>query len=242
MSRLTQIVCAACGVLFVFVLFGGIIAAGWIPPIAPSNSAAEVARYYQAHANGIRTMAVMVMFGAGLTMPFAGLMATHVRRMEGSFAPLFAINLIAGCAGAVAIFMPAMLLGAAAYRPERAPEVTQALNDLAWVPFIMNGPPAIAQAVSFGLAVLGDKSERPAFPRWLGFYNFWVAFCFLPACILVYFKHGPFAWNGLLSFWLAATVFGTYFIIMAVMFIKAARVIEGEGRDSAERAGELVTA
>jgi hypothetical protein len=94
----------------------------------------------------------------------------------------------------------------------------------------MNGPPAIAQAVSFGTAVLGDKSDRPAFPRWLGFYNFWVAFCFLPACILVYFKTGPFAWNGLLSFWLAATVFGTYFIVMGVMFIKAARVVEEHPR------------
>jgi hypothetical protein len=240
-SRPIQIACAWCGILFVFVLFGGIIAAGWIPPIQPSHSADQVARYYQEHANGIRTMAVMVMFGAGLTIPFAALMATHVRRMEGSsFAPLFAVNLIGGAAGACAIFMPAMLLGAAAYRPDRSPEITQALNDLAWVPFIMNGPPAIAQAVSFGLAVLGDRSERPAFPRWLGFYNFWVAFCFLPACILVYFKHGPFAWNGLLSFWLAATVFGTYFIIMGVMFIRAATVVQGDARDVP--AAELVAA
>jgi hypothetical protein len=170
-------------------------------------------------------MAVMVMFGAGLTIPFAALMASHVRRIEGPFAPLFCINLCAGAAGVVAIFMPAMLLAAASYRPERSPELTQTLNDLAWIPFIMNGPPAILQAVSFGIAVLSDRSERPAFPRWLGFYNFWVAFCFLPACILVYFKTGPFAWNGLLSFWLAATVFGTYFILMGVMFIRAASVV-----------------
>jgi hypothetical protein len=241
MSRMIQIACASCGILFVFVLFGGILAAGWIPPIPPSENATEVAHYYATHANGIRTMAVMVMFGAGLTIPFAALMATHVRRMEGPFAPLFAVNLIAGGAGVVAIFMPAMLLGAAAYRPERMPELTQALNDLAWVPFIMNGPPAIAQAVSFGVAVLGDKSDRPAFPRWLGFYNFWVAFCFLPACILVYFKTGPFAWNGLLSFWLAATVFGTYFVIMGVMFIKAARVVESDPVPDPQR-GELVAA
>lgn len=241
MSRQIQIACASCGIAFVFVLFGGILAAGWIPPVAPSDSAAEVASYYQEHANGIRTMAVMVMFGAGLTIPFSALLCTHVRRMEGTqFAPLFAINMIAGCAGVVAIFMPAMLLGATAYRPERTPELTQALNDLAWVPFIMNGPPAIAQAVSFGIAVLGDKSDRPAFPRWLGFYNFWVAFCFLPACILVYFKTGPFAWNGLLSFWLAATVFGTYFIIMGVMLIKAAKVVEGDPAPG--RAGEFVAA
>jgi len=241
MSRLTQIACASCGFVFVVVLFGGIIAAGWIPPVAPSDTAEEVSRYYAEHANGIRTMAVMVMFGAGLTIPFAALMATHVRRMEGGpFAPLFAVNLIAGAAGVVAIFMPAMLLGAAAYRPERSPELTQALNDLAWVPFIMNGPPAIAQAVSFGMAVLGDKSDRPAFPRWLGFYNFWVAFCFLPACILVYFKTGPFAWDGLLSFWLAATVFGTYFLIMGVMFIRAARVVAGDA--GSEQVDELVAA
>lgn len=234
MSRKVQLVCASSGFVFVVVLFGGIIAAGWLPPISPATPAGDVGGYYAEHAGGIRLMSVLVMFGAGLTAPFAGLIAAHVKRIEGSFTPLAFTNLGAGAAGVCAIFMPAMLFAAAAYRPERDAALTQLMNDLAWVPFIMNGPPAICQAVSFGVAVLGDRSRRRAFPRWVGYYNFWVAFCFLPACILPFFKTGPFAWDGLLSFWLAAAVFGSYYLIMAGLMIRAVPVVldDPDGSDA----------
>lgn len=229
MSRKIQIACASSGILFVALLFGGIVAAGWFPPIHPDLTAEQTAAEWASHTNGIRLASVLIMFGAGMTIPFLALQAAHVRRMEGgSFTPLAWANLAAGTAGVAAIFMPAMIFAAASYRPERSPEITQALSDLGWIPFIMNGPPAITQAVTFGIAVLIDRNTVRAFPRWMGYYSFWVAFCFLPACILPFFKTGPFAWNGLLSFWLAAVVFGTYFIVMTVMMIRASKVVAFE--------------
>jgi len=221
MSRKVQIVCASMGFGFVVVLFAGIIIADMMPPISPDATAIETAHWYQQHANGIRLGMVLMMFGALMTAPWGALLASHIKKIEGDFSPLTYTYIAATAAGAVAIFMPVMLFSAAAFRPERSPEITQTLNDLAWIPFIMNGPPAITQAIVFGVAVLMDKREKPAFPRWSAYYSFWVPFGFLPACILLYFKTGPFAWNGILSFWLAATVFGTWFIVMSVLMLKA---------------------
>lgn len=209
------------GFAFVVVLFGGIIVAHMLPPFSPDASAEEVQRWYQEHTGDIRFGMVLMMFGALMTAPWGALLAAHIKRIEGEFSPLTYTYLAATAAGCVAIFMPVMIFSAAAFRPERSAEITQTLNDMAWIPFIMNGPPAITQACVFGAAVLMDKRVRPAFPRWSGYYSFWVAFGFLPACILLYFKSGPFAWNGVLSFWLAATVFGTWFIVMSILMLRA---------------------
>lgn len=221
MSRPVQIFCASSGFMLVVLLFGGLIAADWIPPLSPAETADEIARRYADNANGIRLGAVLMLFGAGFTVPLGALIAAHIKRIEGDFSPLAYVQIIGSAGGLFAISMPVLIFGAAAFRPDRDPELLQLMTDLGWVPFIMNGPPAIMQAVSFGVAILADKRENPPFPRWLGYFNFWAAFCFLPAFLLLFFKTGPFAWNGLLSFWLAAALFGGWFLICSVMLLRA---------------------
>jgi len=221
-SRPVQIACASCGFLLIALLFGGLIAAGWIPPLSPDESAQEIAARYADHTSGIRLGVVMLLWGAGATVPIGCLIAAHIKQVEGEFSPLTYIQIV-GCAGGlVAITMPAMFFGVAAFRPERGADLTLLINDLAWVPFIINGVPAILQCVSWGIAIVSDERAHPPFPRWLAYFNFWTAFCFLPAFLLLFFKTGPFAWNGLLSFWLAATLFGGWFLVASVMLIRAA--------------------
>lgn len=221
-SRPIQIACASCGFVLVVLLFGGLIAAGWIPPLSPAESADEIAARYAEHTNGIRLGAVMMLWGAGATVPIGCLIAAHIRQIEGEFSPLTYIQVVGCTGGLVAITMPVMFFGVAAFRPDRGADLTLLINDLAWVPFIINGVPAILQCVSWGVAILSDERANPPFPRWLAYFNFWAAFCFLPAFLLLFFKSGLFAWSGLLSFWLAATLFGGWFLVASVMLIRAA--------------------
>lgn len=90
-------------------------------------------------------------------------------------------------------------------------------------PMTINIPPAIVQCLSIGLAVLGHRRENPMFPRWVAYYNFWIAFLFVPGGLAMFFKDGAFAWNGLLAFWLAAVMFGTWFIVMSIVLRGAIR-------------------
>ena len=231
-SRPIQIACASCGFLLVILLFGGIIASGWMPPLSPAESAGEIAQRYADHTDGIRIGAVMLLWGAGATVPIGCLIAAHIKQVEGEFSPLTYIQVV-GCGGGLfAITMPALFFGVAAFRPDRGADLTLLINDLGWVPFIINGVPAVLQAVAWGVAILSDRRDAPPFPRWLGYFNFWAAFSFLPAFLLLFFKTGPFAWNGLLSFWLPASLFGGWFLVAAVMLIRAAPpAAAASGRD-----------
>ncbi|MBJ8345208.1 hypothetical protein [Antrihabitans sp. YC2-6] len=223
MTTRIQILCASSGFVFVVALFGGLLTTGFFPLPSPDLPKEAVSALWQDNPNAIRLGLVIMMFGAALTAPLVAAISFQLKRIGRHTETLASVQLICGTAGVVAIFMPIMIMMAASYRPERDPDVLMLANDMAWIPFIINGPPAIFQCISIGIAILTDKGHAPIYPRWVGYLNLWIAFTFLPACLLLFFKTGPFAWNGLLSFWLAATTFGTWFLVMATMTIIAAR-------------------
>lgn len=220
MSARVQTACAWCGPAFVVLFFAGFIIAGLFPPPTPSESAREVAAAYRDNPDLRRLGLFLMLLAAGLTGPFVAVISTQLKRIEGG-ETMSNLQLVGGACGVVAIIVPIFIFMAATYRPGRSPEVTQALADLAWLPFIANIPPAIMQAVAIAVATLSDRSRRPVFPRWFGYYQLWVAFLFIPGGFVVFFKHGALAWNGLLAFWLAATVFGTWFIVTSIMLRRA---------------------
>ena len=49
--------------------------AGFLPPLAPTLSAAEVSAYYRAHTTGIRLGMVLMMFAGSLNCVFVGALA-----------------------------------------------------------------------------------------------------------------------------------------------------------------------
>ena len=75
---------------------------------------------------------------------------------------------------------------------------------------------------------MADCGKQPVFPRWVGYFNFWVGLLFVPGGMITFFKSGPFAWNGIIAFWIPASVFGTWFLVMTPMLLKA---IQQQARD-----------
>ncbi|MCW3013491.1 MAG: lipoprotein [Solirubrobacterales bacterium] len=221
MNVKVQTACAWCGPLFALVFFGGMLLAGLIPPLSPGRSADQVAAFWRDDPDVKRVGLVVMMMAAGLTAPFVGVLTVYVRRIEGDEGPLGYVQLIGGALGVVAITVPAFMWMATSFSPGRSPEVTQALDTLAWIPFVANVPPAVAQCVAIGAAVLGDRRERPVFPRWVRYFNLWVAFLFLPGVLVLFFHGGPFGWNGLVVFWVVAALFGGWFFVMSHVLRKA---------------------
>jgi hypothetical protein len=123
-----------------------------------------------------------------------------------------------------------MLMEAASFRPDRDPAVTQGLNDAAWIPFLGTFMLAVFQLAAIAYAVFHDRSDRPVYPRWIGYFNIWVALGFPLAALNVFFKTGPFAWPGLFTFWVPATVYFTWFLVMAVYTLRAITAETAEER------------
>ena len=117
------------------------------------------------------------------------------------------------------MFGPA-IWATAAFRPEIDPSTVRTLNDLGFILFNITYAATSVQAIAAGLVGLADKSAHPVFPRWVSGWAIFAGISFVPLTVMPFFKTGPLAWNGLLSFW---TLFGTYFIWTASMGVCMAK-------------------
>ncbi len=53
-------------------------------------------------------------------------------------------------------------------------------------------------------------------PRWLGYLNLWVAMLIIPAGLVLFFKHGPFAWNGVVGLYIPLVAFAIWILSMTI--------------------------
>jgi hypothetical protein len=216
-----QRLCALSGVVCPLLFFGGLLLCAFLPPLRPGASAIEIALHYQQHATGIRFGAALILLASMFYIAYSGAIYGQIRRVPGSGHTAAGVALAGGAVAAVTFMIPAMLWAVTAFRPDRSPETTQTLNDMAWFIVVMPWAPFMAQNFAFAFAILTDSRRRPLFPRWLGYLNIWATIVYTPAIVLQFFKDGPFAWNGVFVFWLPAVVFGIQFVANTIWLVKA---------------------
>jgi hypothetical protein len=196
---------------------------GFAPPLSPTLSAEEVAAFYRDPENLPRIRASMIVFNwfsVGL-IPLLALIVLQIRRMAHR-TPIFSYSIIACAAGGPTIFLLANLFWLlAAFRPERDPELTLLLNDLAWVTFASQVGFLIAQSVILALAIYLDRHARPVFARWVAHFNLLVAAALVPAAFAGLALEGPIAWDGLLTFWVRNVAVGLWIAVMGVALGRA---------------------
>jgi len=192
---------------------------GFVHPMSPAMSAEEVAAFYRDPENLPRIRYSMILFNwfaVGL-IPLLALIVLQIRRMAHR-TPIFSYGIIACAAGGPTIFLLANLFWLlAAFRPERAPELTLLFNDLAWVTFASQVGFLIAQSVILALAIYLDRQARPVFGTWVAHFNLVIAAAMVPASFVGLAMEGPFAWDGLLSFWVRNVAIGLWIVVMGVV-------------------------
>ena len=203
---------------------------GFVHPMSPTMSAEEVAGFYRDETARIRySMILFNWFGVGL-IPVAILLAMQIRRMAHR-TPILSYSLIACAGGPPTLFLIAnmfWLLGS--YRPERAPELTQLLNDLAWLTFTILVPYLIAQSLLLALAIYWDRQDRPVFKPWVAHFNLLIAAALAPAAFTALAYTGPIAWDGLLSFWVKNIAIAVWIIVMGIVLGQTIRQQRAQDR------------
>lgn len=199
--------------LFLFVALWPL--AHFIPPPSPTESAEWYHSFYTENLLGVRLAGIFLLLSSTLTCMVSGGLATLIKIMEGKVTPWTYVFLLAGAAVAITFFMSGVFFCVAAFRPERSPDLLYILSDMAWITILIPVFPATLQLFALGFATLGDKRRVPIFPRWSAYVNFWIGIIYIPGCFVAMFQTGPFAWDGLLAFWLPAVFFGTWFFIMS---------------------------
>ncbi|HKP06684.1 MAG TPA: hypothetical protein VJU58_05475 [Microbacterium sp.] len=173
------------------------------------------------------TLSIFSLSGLGILVAAIGV---QLIQAEGRRPVLSFVQIISGTLTWMLLIVPMVILLVAALRPERDLEVLVTLNDLAWILLIPPVAPFVVQNVSIALVIFRDDAAAPVLPRWVAWANLWVAFLFLPGVLSYFFLSGPFAWQGVFSFWLALSAYAVWAFIMGFALRTAIR------RDAASEA------
>lgn len=237
LSTRSQIACAWAGLGLIALVTGGfLLLAGFLPPLHASDSAQEVADYYRTNTDAIRAGVVIGFMGWTGWAALTTVIAVQLARMQPQRPVLAMLQLVTGTAGFVFLLLSMIILLVATFRPERSPELTQALHDLGWVTLFITVPAFSTQALVIGIATLRRNSPVQVYPRYFGYLNIWVAILFLPALAIPFFKTGAFSWQGALVYWLAFIVF---FLWILAMFVEIRRTAKREADELGAAVGSL---
>ena len=218
-----QQLCAWLGIALVLLVFPLLIIMGFFPPPSPAEGAEAIKAHYQSKSSWIFLLGgalCVQMSGPGVM--WSAMLSVQLRYIEKDEPPIFSLTSLACGIVAFSVFTFACAGWViCAFRPERAPEIIQTLNDWSFIVFLGTVTPLMGQALTIGLAIFSDTSKDPVFPRWAGFLNLWAVLIFLPAGLIPLFKTGPFAWHGFFGLWLPVLVFGGWMLVMSGLALKA---------------------
>ena len=211
---------AACLVGFL-ISFG--LLAGFIPPPGESWSAQRIADFYEADRTAIRAGLIGAMFASALMVPFYTVVSAEIRKIEGE--PALIAPILFACAVILVCFFQIICLGwlLASFRPEISPEITRALNDYGWLVWTILIPTYSAQYLCMSIAGFVDTRPHPIWPRWAAYANLWVAVTGAGGILAVFFKTGPFSWNGVFGYWIPVVLFAAGTTMTMVLMLRRSR-------------------
>jgi hypothetical protein len=193
-----------------------------IPPPDAALSPAAVVQWYAERAGQIRLGATITCFTGGFALPLWVVLAIQIARQERG-RPVWAVTTALGGAFiSLALSLPTIFLGVAAYSTERAPDVTDLMHSLAVMTFVTDvqwNPFAFIPVTV--VCFLPQSAPHTPFPRWYGYFTLWSAIMFEAGPLAFNFRSGPFAWNGLLVFWCPLVLFSAWIAVTAYLLLGA---------------------
>jgi hypothetical protein len=201
------------GLAVVPLLFISMLLAGTFPPWDPSWAPEKVVQVLTSEKTRTGVGFMIHTAGVSLFALWGAAVTVSIYRMEaGRRLPILAVaqGILAG--GNVVYFeLIPLVWSSAQYRAgEVAPEITMSFTDFGWFLYLGTWAPFSLQAIVIAIAVLEDQKRKRVFThgRLVAFWSFAFATVGLFSAPMGLFKSGPFAWDGLLAFWVVVVTWG----------------------------------
>ena len=223
MNNTVQKLCFWSGFIMLLLFwFGFMHLADYLPPPSPELSGEELIVLLQNNLAGFRLGMILTMVAFVMLCTWGGVIAARLRVLEEGVPILTYLQLsVIGISSLIGMGST-WIFEAVAYRlDDTSPELIRMLHDLAWFTFLAPWPPFTIWCLAQALLIFSDKREVPDFPRWVGFICIWVGILFIPACLIFWYKSGPFAWNGLIAFYVPVAVFFIWVVPLSYFGLKA---------------------
>lgn len=207
------------GFLITFVFFWGILGHN-IPNPSPALTPEALSARYAENLGSIRAGFILSLISVVLYLPWTSLLTSQMARIEGRFPTMAYLQLLGGGLTVMVVSFSAFFWVAAAFRPDQAPETTRMLTDLGWLCIDLQYACTTLQMIAAALVGLSDRRPQILFPRWVCYLTIWCGLSFIPASLTGVVKTGPFAWDGLLSYYIPYACWLGWFGIASFYMIK----------------------
>jgi len=165
------------------------------------------------HAISIRIGMVLGLIATTLLFPFFGVISIQIARIEKGM-PLLAVMQFGGAVLLVVFFSFAECYGSRRlFAPSLSPSTIRMLDDLSWLTFVMVFPLRAATVLRCDGVVHGPLYSTVVATLG-GLPELWIALSGAGGGLAVFFKHGPFAWNGLIGFYIPIGAFTVWIAVM----------------------------
>jgi len=199
-----------------------------VPPPSPDLPAAAIAEFYRQNAVSIRVGAMITSWTSAFMVPLALVISTQMLRVDKGIPLMAMAQVIGGATMSMFLVFPPMIYGIAAFTPDRAPEITAMLHEMGSLVLVTTDQYYMFQLFAIiYFSFTRPQDELSPFPRWLGWLTLWAGIIYEVGPIGFMFKRGPFAWDGLIVFWLPFLTFGIWVTVMSFTLLRKIKLQRG---------------
>jgi hypothetical protein len=206
---------------------------GFVPGASPNLSAQELTQIFIDRKDNILIGCLIQCICWTFYGTWAIPIIMFIRKMEKSWPILTYASLVNVGGGWVFFILIPMTWAVMAFRAGSIdPQTMQIMNDWVWFDWLYTWPSFSVWMFIIAAAIFFDHNVPTIYPRWVAFFNVWSGILISPAGMIGFFKTGPFAYDGLISFWFAVFVFFGWIVVMTVMSFRVVteqdRILSGE--------------
>ena len=196
------------------------IAHFWAPARADLGLEATKVWFSETHHWGTIIGCTLFYIAAGILTPGSITFGIMLARIEGRW-PLWSFTTaVCGVFISLIVFFNACAWIVSAYRPETGADVVQAFYDWAWFAFLLGWIYLAIEMLATAVVELMDDRLLPMVPRWLSWATIAGAVTIFFAAGPAFFKSGPFAYHGLLAFYVPVAIWGAYLALTTWYMLK----------------------
>ncbi|MGQ0625467.1 MAG: hypothetical protein ACT4PP_12565 [Sporichthyaceae bacterium] len=243
-NHTSQKLALCCNLAFVaLTAIGWLGIAHFILPAEANLTAEETKEWFtDTHRTGVILGCTIFYIAAGLLTPGSIAFGISLSKIEGRHPVWSYTTAVCGVFISLIIFFNCCAWIVAAYRPENSADIIQAWNDWAWFAFLLGWIYLSIEMVASAIVELLDNRSRPMIPRWLTWYTLAGAVTIFFAAGPAFTKSGPFAYHGLLAFYVPVVIWGSYITLTTYFMIKELDRVESVGaNEDAVTAAERAT-
>jgi hypothetical protein len=190
------------------------------PPPRPDVTGPQAAAWFDEHHLGIQIGFVFLLVIAGGAAISNGIIGYFMKRMSSGKTLAYAYIAAMGV-GAVPGFQVLLVCWlTATFRPDRSPDILYLLYDLGMLSY--NGSLGCFTAAYTVLAIAVFYDRNRIFPKWFGYVTVWQIVTEIVASQMWLHHSGAFAWNGMITLYIAIVIFGLWVACLLVLLRKAA--------------------